>query len=150
MAGRDGHCRHQGIGGATNGNPAILPDVLASELPASLRDRVSLNAIAGPCIAGELAGRRQTCVVFTGRDEAVLRRLRGLFHTDTYHIWLSTDIVGVEVCAALKNTYTLLAVGAGRRPAEHAGGVDEAGAGMHNLAAALFGVSRARWRASSR
>ncbi len=114
--------------------------MLASELPAGLRDRVSLNAIGGPCIAGELAGRRQTCVVFTGRDEAALRRLRELFRTDYYHIWLSTDIVGVEVCAALKNAYTL-AVGLAGGLLERAGGVDEAGAGMHNLAAALFGVS---------
>src|SRR5512137_678708 len=60
----------KGLEARPDGNPAILPDVLASELPASVRDRVSLNAIGGPCIAGELAGRRQTCVVFTGRDEA--------------------------------------------------------------------------------
>ena len=130
----------KGLEAQGDGNPAILPDVLASELPAGLRDRVSLNAIGGPCIAGELAGRRQTCVVFTGRDEAALRRLRELFRTDYYHIWLSTDIAGVEVCAALKNAYTL-AVGLAGGLLERAGGVDEAGAGMHNLAAALFGVS---------
>jgi glycerol-3-phosphate dehydrogenase (NAD(P)+) len=140
----------KGLEAQPDGQPRILPDVLASELPPALRDQVSLNAIGGPCIAGELAGRRQTCVFFTGRDEAALRRLRQLFHTDYYHIWLSTDIVGVETCAALKNAYTL-AVGlaggllergrGGRGVHDHDGGVDEAGAGMHNLAAALFGVS---------
>jgi glycerol-3-phosphate dehydrogenase (NAD(P)+) len=99
-----------------------------------------LNAIGGPCIAGELAGRRQTCVVFAGRDAATLRRLRQLFRTGYYHIWLSTDIIGVEVCAALKNAYTL-AVGLAGGLLERAGGVDDAGAGMHNLAAGLFGAS---------
>ena len=44
------------------------------------------------------------------------------------------------MCAALKNAYTL-AVGLAGGLLERAGGVDEAGAGMHNLAAALFGVS---------
>ncbi len=130
----------KGLEAQPDGWPRILPDVLASELPTSLRDRVSVNAIGGPCIAGELAGRRQTCVVFTGRDEATLHRLRQLFRTDYYHIWLATDIVGVEVCAALKNAYTL-AVGLAAGLLERAGGVDEAGASMHNLAAALFGVS---------
>jgi glycerol-3-phosphate dehydrogenase (NAD(P)+) len=120
----------------------ILPDVLRAELPASLRDRVSLAAIGGPCIAGELAGRRPTCVVFASRDEAALEKLRPIFTTHYYHIWLSTDLVGVEVCAALKNAYTL-AVGLAGGMLERAGGVDDAGAAMHNLAAALFGVSAA-------
>jgi glycerol-3-phosphate dehydrogenase (NAD(P)+) len=105
-----------------------------------LRGRVSLAAIAGPCIAGELAGRRPTCVVFASRDESLLNRARGLFRTDYYHIWLSTDIAGVEACAALKNAYTL-AVGLAGGILEQTGGADEADAGMHNLAAALFGAS---------
>ncbi len=130
----------KGLEAQADGSPHILPDALASELPAELRGRVALAAIGGPCIAGELAGRRQTCVVFTGRAEAALHRLRELFRTDYYHIWLSTDIVGVEVCAALKNAYTL-AVGLAGGVLERAGGPDAAGAGMHNLAAALFGVS---------
>jgi glycerol-3-phosphate dehydrogenase (NAD(P)+) len=130
----------KGLEASADGQVRILPDVLASELPAGLRDAVSLAAIGGPCIAGELAGRRPTCVVFTARDEAALRRLRDLFRTDYYHIWLSTDIIGVEVCAALKNAYTL-AVGLASGLLERAGGEDAAAAGMHNLAAALFGVS---------
>lgn len=130
----------KGLEAQEDGSLRILPDVLAAELPAHLRERVTISAIGGPCIAGELAGRRQTCVVFTGRDEAALRRLRAIFATDYYHIWLSTDIVGVEVCAALKNAYTL-AVGLAGGILERSGGVDEAGAAMHNLAAALFGVS---------
>ncbi len=130
----------KGLEARPDGNPCILPDVLAEELPGMLRDRVTLAAIGGPCIAGELAGRRQTCVVFTSRSEAQLSRLRDLFGTDYYHICLSKDIVGVEVCAALKNAYTL-AVGLAGGMLERDGGVDAADAGMHNLAAALFAAS---------
>jgi glycerol-3-phosphate dehydrogenase (NAD(P)+) len=130
----------KGLEARQDGNPCILPDVLAGELPGGLRDKVRVAAVAGPCIAGELAGRRQTCVVFTSRDEVLLQRLRDLFGTGYYHIWLSTDIVGVEACAALKNAYTL-AVGLAGGILERSGGVDAADAGMHNLAAALFGAS---------
>jgi len=130
----------KGLEARPDGNPAILPEVLAEELPAGLRDKVALAAIAGPCIAGELAGRRQSCVVFTSRHEGLLGLARDLFRTDYYHIWPSTDIVGVETCAALKNAYTL-AVGLAAGILERAGGPDEAEAGMHNLAAALFGAS---------
>jgi glycerol-3-phosphate dehydrogenase (NAD(P)+) len=125
---------------ASGGGVRILPDLLRDELPEGIRDRVSLNAIGGPCIAGELAGRRQTCVVFTGREPATLGWMRDLFATEYYHIWTSTDMVGVEVCAALKNAYTL-AVGMATGLLDQEGGPDNAGAGMSNLAAALFGAS---------
>ena len=130
----------KGLEASSDGNPRILPDVLRAELPAALRDRVTLAAIGGPCIAGELAGRRQTCVAFTSRDEPAPARLRALFATDYYHIWTSTDIIGVETCAALKNAYTV-AVGMAAGLLDRAGGPDAAGAAMHNPAAALFGAS---------
>jgi glycerol-3-phosphate dehydrogenase (NAD(P)+) len=132
----------KGLEAAPDGALHILPDVLRDELPANLRDQVSLAAIGGPCIAGELAGRRPTCVVFASRDGAAVERLRTIFATGYYHIWLSTDLVGVEACAALKNAYTL-AVGLAGGMLERVGGIDSAGAGMHNLAAALFGASAA-------
>jgi glycerol-3-phosphate dehydrogenase (NAD(P)+) len=132
----------KGLEGGPGGGLRILPDVLRDELPAALRDRIILAAIGGPCIAGELAGRRQTCVVFGSADREALERLRGIFQTSYYHVWLSTDLIGIEVCAALKNAYTL-AVGMAGGLLERAGGPDEAGGWMHNLAASLFGVSNA-------
>lgn len=135
----------KGLEAGPDGGVRILPDLLRDELPEIIRDRVSLNAIGGPCIAGELAGRRQTCVVFAGRDSDTLDWLRGLFATSYYHIWTSTDIVGVEVCAALKNAYTL-AVGMATGLLDQDGGPDNAGASMHNLAAALFGASAREMR----
>lgn len=120
------------------GDLRILPDVLRSELPAAIRERMPVAAIGGPCIAGELAGRRPTCVVFGCRDGQVAERLAAAFRTPYYHVWTTTDLVGLEYCAALKNAYTLgvaLAFGL----LEKAGGPDAAGAHMHNLAAALVG-----------
>jgi glycerol-3-phosphate dehydrogenase (NAD(P)+) len=130
----------KGLEAGAGGAVRILPDLLRDELPEDIRGRVSLNAIAGPCIAGELAGRRQSCVVFTGPDAQVLGSIRNLFATKYYHIWTSTDLVGVEACAALKNAYTL-AVGIATGLLDQEGGPDNAGAAMHNLAAALFGAS---------
>jgi glycerol-3-phosphate dehydrogenase (NAD(P)+) len=120
-----------------DGEMRILPDVLAAELPASLRDRVSPAAVGGPCIAGELAGRRQTCVVFGARDRAVVDRLAPLFRTAYYHVWTTADLVGLEISAALKNAFAL-SVGLVSGLLEAAGGVDAADAHMHNTAAAVF------------
>jgi glycerol-3-phosphate dehydrogenase (NAD(P)+) len=127
----------KGLEAAENGDLLILPDVLASDLPEDIRDRVGLAAIGGPCIAGELAGRRHSCVVFGSRDGDVAGRLAAIFRTGYYHVWTTTDLLGLELCAALKNGYTL-GVGMAAGLLERAGGVDAAGASMHNLAAALF------------
>ena len=122
------------------GDLTILPDVLASELPDRIRDQVKLAAIGGPCIAGELAARRQSCVVFGSREAAAVETLAATFRTSYYHIITTTDLVWLEFCAALKNAYAM-AVGIAYGMMQKSGGVDGAGANGHNLAAAIFGQS---------
>ena len=95
----------KGMEADEGGNLTILPEVLASEVPEDLRDQVSWSAIVGPSIAGEVAVGHDTCVVFTGRDAGVLEKLAAMFRTGYYHVWTSTDLVGCEVCAAIKNCY---------------------------------------------
>jgi glycerol-3-phosphate dehydrogenase (NAD(P)+) len=97
----------KGMEATQSGDLRILPEVLAGEVPEDLREQVSWSAIAGPSIAGEVAVRRDTCVVFAGHDAGVLEEMSGLFRTPYYHVWTSTDFVGVEVCAAAKNCYAL-------------------------------------------
>jgi glycerol-3-phosphate dehydrogenase (NAD(P)+) len=128
----------KGMEAAENGDLVILPDVLVSELPEEMQDQVRVAAIGGPCIAGELAGRRQSCVVFGSRDREAVEQLAETFRTPYYHVWTTTDLLGLEVCAAFKNAYTL-AVGIATGLLEKGGGADAAEAYMHNLAAACFG-----------
>jgi glycerol-3-phosphate dehydrogenase (NAD(P)+) len=104
----------KGLKDLPDGNLLTLPEATNSLLPADLQGRISLNAIGGPCIAQELAAQRHTGVVFCGRDQAVLDMLQKTFATPYYHVRTSTDLVGVEACAALKNAYAMginLAVG---------------------------------------
>lgn len=114
---------------------SLLPEVFRAGLPATYRGRVRLNAIGGPSIAGELAARRHTGVVITGPDPALLSQLAGWLRTPYYHVWTSTDMVGVEVCVAMKNVYAL-AVGLVIGLLEKEGVADN-GAVMYNQAAAL-------------
>ncbi len=115
-----------------------LPLYIDGLLPEASRGKISLNAIGGPCIAHELAARRQTCVVFTGRDSEVLGRLRELFSTSYYHLWISTDLHEVEICAALKNAYALaLGMAVGTFDVAGRNGLAE----MYNPQAALFAQS---------
>lgn len=113
-----------------------LPDVLRSGLPDPIRETIPIAAIGGPSIAGELALRRQTCVVLSGEDPALLAALAGTFRTPYYHMWESPDIIGVEVSVGLKNLYALgIGIVQGRLERE---GDQENQDAMHNMAAALF------------
>jgi glycerol-3-phosphate dehydrogenase (NAD(P)+) len=128
----------KGLEDLPDGDLHILPVVTNDRLPDEIKDRISLNAIGGPCISHELAARRQTGVVFCGKMLADLEKLRDLFATDYYHIRLSTDVTGVEVCAALKNAYALgVGLAMGMMDQQGADGL----ANMYNPQAALFGQS---------
>jgi glycerol-3-phosphate dehydrogenase (NAD(P)+) len=138
----------KGVRAEDNGDLRILPDVLAEPVAADVREKVGWAAIIGPAIAGEVAARRDTCVVFCGRDEAVVDRLADAFRTDWYHVWTSTDFVGGEICAATKNCYAL-GVGLAEGELERRGEPDSADR-AHNYEAALFAQSAVeirRWAA---
>jgi len=124
----------KGLECLADGSMLPFPRALARKCPMGH----SLNAVGGPCTSYELADRRHTAVVFCGDDMEVLRRLKSLLETTYYHVSLSTDVVGVECAAALKNAYALavsLAVGM----SEKESGKDAPLA--YNPQAALFGQS---------
>jgi glycerol-3-phosphate dehydrogenase (NAD(P)+) len=84
----------KGLEAGADGELHILTDVLTESWSGSQRASHSVSAITGPMIASEIAARRETCVVFAGRDQAALDRLASAFRTDSYRVWTSTDLVG--------------------------------------------------------
>jgi glycerol-3-phosphate dehydrogenase (NAD(P)+) len=128
----------KGLQVLAGGDVQPLPEYLHEQLPVSLRGKISFNAIAGPCIAHELPARRQTSVVFCGKDSVVLRQLKETFSTTYYHVWTSQAVKEIEICAALKNGYAL-AVGIIVGMADVAG-IDGL-ANMYNPQAAIFAQS---------
>ncbi|MDR2122774.1 MAG: hypothetical protein LBP34_06560 [Flavobacteriaceae bacterium] len=99
----------KGMQADEEGNLFILPDVIKKYFSKELADSVTWSAVVGPSIAGEVAVHRDTCVVFCGEDRPSLDRLADMFRTDYYHVWTSTDFIGMEVAAATKNIYAFAA-----------------------------------------
>jgi len=133
----------KGLYAKTNGDLQILPDLLNDLLPENIKGKISLNAVAGPCIAQELSARRETCVYFCGRNEKILKQLRDLFSTPYYHISISTDFIGSEAGVAMKNAYAIcinFAIGVYEK--EGPDGI----AHMFNPQAALFAQSMREMR----
>jgi glycerol-3-phosphate dehydrogenase (NAD(P)+) len=117
----------------------VLPDAFSRALPESARDRVTPVAVAGPCIAGELSKRVPTCVVFAGSSQPALEYWKEQAAGDYYQVWTSTDVAGVEVCAALKNAYAMgIALATGMHDAR---GGAPGSIGLHNLESAIFAQS---------
>jgi glycerol-3-phosphate dehydrogenase (NAD(P)+) len=84
-----------------------FPDVVADELKTRLGFDVPVAAIAGPCIAGELAARRHTGTVIVSRDLNLAQNIASAFAGPYYLPRTSSDVMGVEVCAAFKNFFAI-------------------------------------------
>ena len=84
-----------------------LPDHVQSEVKRRKGLALDIAAVGGPCIAGELAVRRQTGVVITSRTQGLARKLCDMLATDYYHPRVSDDMEGVELCAAFKNFFAI-------------------------------------------
>jgi glycerol-3-phosphate dehydrogenase (NAD(P)+) len=119
-----------------SGRLAALPDHVAAEVLRRRGLALKVAAIGGPCIAGELAVRRQTGTVITARDPGFAQSLCAMLETDYYHPRMSPDVDGVEICAAFKNFFAIgVGWAAGRLETMAAA---ENRAFNHNAAAIIF------------
>lgn len=96
----------KGLVDMPDGSLLTYPDIWNKKLDA-LGKKIPLCAIGGPCTSYELVAHDNSEVVFCGKDEAVLKKLKKLMETDYYHISLSKDVTGIESAVALKNGYAL-------------------------------------------
>jgi len=74
-------------------------------------NKINITAAGGPCLAKGLANRVNTSVVFANENIKDAKTISDLVSTNYYHVFTSEDVVGVEVCAAIKNIFSM-AVGA--------------------------------------
>ena len=73
----------------------------------------NLSVLKGPCLAKELARKNQTSVVIANRDIKIAKSIGRFISTKYYLTEYSKDVVGVEVCSAIKNIYSMI-IGAGQ------------------------------------
>lgn len=83
--------------GLEQGSLARVSEILAAELPGR-----PLGVLSGPSHAVEVLAGKPACLVAAG-DPGSARRLVALLHGQRVRIYTSPDLVGVELCGALKN-----------------------------------------------
>ena len=73
----------------------------------------NLSVLKGPCLAKELARKNHTSVVIANRNIKIAKSIGKFISTKYYLTEYSKDVVGVEVCSAIKNIYSMI-IGAGQ------------------------------------
>ena len=96
-----------GTKGLEQGTLLRLSEVIESELRPTHHGRVA--ALSGPTHAEEVGRGIPTAAVVACSDPATATQLQGLLNGPTFRVYTNGDIVGVELCGALKNVVALAA-----------------------------------------
>lgn len=86
--------------------PALLlpHEVLAQTLPGR-----PVAALSGPSFAAEVHEGQPTAVVAAAEDPAVAAAVQDAFSTPRFRVYSNDDLVGAELCGALKNVIAIAA-----------------------------------------
>ena len=74
---------------------------------------VNISVLKGPCLAKELGRKNQTSVIIANKNIKIAKWIGKSIATKYYLIEFSKDVIGVEVCSAIKNIYAMI-IGAGQ------------------------------------
>jgi len=85
-----------------------MSQVLAEEIAPSLREQICV--LSGPNLAKEVAQGLPAASVIAARDMDLAEKARELMESPKFFLSTSDDVIGVELCGALKN---IIALGAG-------------------------------------
>ena len=69
---------------------------------------INVSVVGGPCLAIGLANKVHSSVIFANKNLETVGWLKDILTTNYYHPSISNDIIGVEVCAAIKNIFSMV------------------------------------------
>ena len=90
--------------GVERGSGLRMSEVIAEHFPSH-----PLAVLSGPSHAEEVVRAMPTTVVLAGHDPRALQELQAVLSTPTFRIYRNADVIGVELCGALKNVMALAA-----------------------------------------
>ena len=73
----------------------------------------NISILKGPCLAKELARKKQTSVIIANKNISTAKKIGKIISTKYYLTEFSNDVIGIEVCSAIKNIYSMI-IGAGQ------------------------------------
>lgn len=91
--------------GIENDTLLTMSQVAKSILPEEYTD--SFACLAGPSFAKEVCKKYPTAVTIACHDMVHAKRLQRLFHTEFFRVYISQDLIGVQLGGALKNVIAI-------------------------------------------
>ena len=82
----------------------LFPIGILEDMFGALRGKA---VISGPSFARDLVRKQLTAVMLATDDDGIARKICHMFANDYVHTYASQDIVGVQLCGALKNGIAL-------------------------------------------
>ena len=73
----------------------------------------NVSVLKGPCLAKELAKKNNTSVVVANKNIKIAKWIGKQISTKYYLTEFSRDVIGVEICSAIKNIYAMV-IGSGQ------------------------------------
>ena len=90
--------------GIEQGSGLRMSEILAQALPAN-----RIAVLSGPSHAEEVARSMPTAVVLGSEDAALAGQIQSALNSQTFRVYTSTDVAGIELGGALKNIFAIAA-----------------------------------------
>lgn len=97
--------------GIEKGTLKTMTEIIEDEISAAREGlKYSVVALSGPTHAEEVAAGIPTSIVAACKEEEIARKIAEAFSNSCMRAYMNTDVLGVELCGALKN---IIAIAAG-------------------------------------
>lgn len=99
--------RPNGLSWLTKGIDPASHELLSQLVAKKWGDDLPFAVISGPSFAREVAQALPTALVIAGADQSYLKTMRALLHHNNMRVYLSNDVIGVQLCGAVKNVLAI-------------------------------------------
>lgn len=103
-------CVVSAVKGIENSTLKTMTQVMGDVLKTADVKDVQCGVLSGPSFAAEVAQRVPTAVTVGFNDIEVAKTIQQVFVTDYFRVYASSDVIGLEISAAIKN---IIAIAAG-------------------------------------
>lgn len=98
------------VKGIENDTLQTMTQVMQDTLRQGKGDRtLYLGVLSGPSFAVEVAQGQPTAITFASTNHDAARAAQQLFSTSFFRVYTSSDVTGLELCAAMKNVVAIAA-----------------------------------------
>jgi len=95
--------------GLEEGSLLRMTEVIAQVLQRADGSAPAVAALSGPSFAQEVARGDPTAITIASQDAALLRTVQQEFSDPSFRVYTNSDVIGVELGGALKNTVAIAA-----------------------------------------